>query len=188
MAVSVNWSSGVIYVPQADLTFISGVLYELDVDWFRLQLKALEDGEDGMCFPDTHRHETQSTLAGVTYARKIEILSPYTVEFEDGQYVVSCTGANHNISDVKVANQVSLIINNSAGLIVTDTSGLTAQESANLQFMTDIEGGRWLIDDAAKQMVFFKSDGVTEVARFNMIDKDGNPTGKPEEAYERTRV
>jgi hypothetical protein len=39
------------------------------------------------------------------------------VEFEDGQYTVNCVGANHNISDVKVANQVSLIVNNAAGLI-----------------------------------------------------------------------
>jgi len=117
MALSINRNTNVIYVPKADLTLISGTLYELDVDAFRLELKALEDDEDGMPYSDTHRHNTEVTLAGLTYARTVEILSPYTVEFEDGQYSVSCIGANHNLSDVKVANQVSLIINNSAGLI-----------------------------------------------------------------------
>jgi hypothetical protein len=119
MAISITWGTKVIYVPKADLTLIqaSPEIRELDLDWFRLELKDLEDGEEGMCFPDTHRHVTETTLAGLTYARIVEIINGYTVEFEDGQYTVNCVGANHNVSDVKVANQVSLIINNAAGLI-----------------------------------------------------------------------
>ena len=118
MAISVNPSTYVIYVPKADLTPLGGVVYELDVDVFRLWLKAWEDDQaHGITFPKTHDHNTEVSLSGITYARIVEILYPYTVEFEDGQYIVSCTGANHNIADVKVANQVSLLINNAAGLI-----------------------------------------------------------------------
>jgi hypothetical protein len=90
---------------------------ELDLNAFRLELKDLEDGLEGMPFLKTHNHNTEVTLSGLTYARIVEVLDPYTVEFENAQYTVSCTGANHNLADVKVANQVSLIINNAAGLI-----------------------------------------------------------------------
>jgi hypothetical protein len=100
-------------------------LYELDVNDLRLALKDLEDSEAGAVWPDTHRHATASTLAGVTYARQVEILAPYTVTFQDTgtPYTVSCVGANHNLSDVKNVNQVSLIVGNSAGLIAVEGSG-----------------------------------------------------------------
>jgi hypothetical protein len=119
MAITIDWATYVINVPRADLTLLqaSPELRELDIDWFRLQLKDLEDDEAGIWAPDTHEHNTEVELAGYTYARTIRILSPYTVEFEDGQYIVNCVGANHNVSDVKVANQVSIIVNNAAGLI-----------------------------------------------------------------------
>lgn len=126
MAISIDWPTGVIFVPQADLTFISGVLYELDVNAFRLELKDLEDSEEGMIWLRTHNHNTEVTLSGVTYARTLEIINGYTVEFEDGQYTVRCGGANHNLADVKVANQVSLIIGNSAGLIVVTSAAVIA--------------------------------------------------------------
>lgn len=119
MAISINWGTQVIYVPKADLTLIqpSPEIRQIDLDWFRYQLKALEESEEGMPFLDTHNHNTEVELAGLTYARIVEIINGYTVEFEDGQYTVNCVGANHNLSDVKVANQVSLIVNNAAGLI-----------------------------------------------------------------------
>lgn len=118
MALSIDWATKVITVPQADLTLISGSLYELDVDAFRLELKDIEDSEEGMAFPDTHRHNTEVTLSGVTYARTFEIINGYTVTFENGSYTVRCVGANHNLADVKNVNSVSLIIGNSAGLVV----------------------------------------------------------------------
>lgn len=119
MAISVNLLTFVIYVPKADLTLeqSSPEIRTLDVNQFRLWLKAWEESEEGMTFTDTHKHNTEVTLSGLTYARIIEILDPYTIEFEDGQYIVNCDGANHNIADKKVPNQVSLIVNNAAGLI-----------------------------------------------------------------------
>lgn len=121
--LSVDPATYVITVPQADLTHISGSLYELDVDWFRLQLKDWEDSEVGMAMPDTHRHNTSVALSGVTYARIVEVLAPYTVTFEylGTPYTVRCVGANHNLADVKNVNPVSLIVGNSAGLIEVAT-------------------------------------------------------------------
>lgn len=122
MAISVNWATQVIFVPKADLVLISGTQYSWDVDAFRLELKALEASEEGMPFVDTHRHITQYTIAGFTYARAVEIINGYTVEFEDGQYTVISSGANHNTADVKVENQVSLVTQNSAGLVVVEAT------------------------------------------------------------------
>lgn len=142
MAISINWATRVITVPQADLTLIAGTRYRLDVDAFRMALKDIEDSEEGMGMPDTHAHATQRTLSGVTYARQFEIINGYTVTFQDvgTPYRVECVGANHNIADVQNTNNVSLVVGNSAGLIVveTGTSGLTPAESALLNRIADL--------------------------------------------------
>lgn len=137
MAISIDWATKVISVPQADLTHISGTLYELDTDAFRLELKDLEDDEVGMPFLDTHRHNTAVTVAGTTFARTVEIINGYSITFEDGQYTVKLVGSNNNIFDVENGilnqNQVQIIAGNSAGLIVSETtSGLTIEESTQL--------------------------------------------------------
>lgn len=126
MAIAVDWPTGVITIPQGDLTWISGTLYELDVDAFRLALKDAEDNEEGIVWPTTHNHNSEVTLSGVTYARTFEIINGYTVIFEDTgiPYTVRCVGANHNIADVtNHYGLVSLIIGNSAGLIRVNTGG-----------------------------------------------------------------
>lgn len=123
MAISINWGTKVIFIPQADLTNIGVGKYRLDVDQFRLALRDLEDSVEGAAADPTHNHSTAATLSGTTYARQVEIINGYTVEFENGMYQVECVGANHNIGDVKVVNSVSLIIGNSAGLIAVDTGG-----------------------------------------------------------------
>lgn len=139
MAISIDWNTKIISVPQSDLTFISGTLYELDTDWFRLELKAIEASTEGMPFDDTHRHSTAVSVAGTTFFRIIEIINGYSVQFTpDAQWTVRLTGSNNNIFDVEngilVQNQVQVIASNSAGNIVveTGTSGLTSAESSKL--------------------------------------------------------
>ena len=121
MAISVAWGTKIITIPQADLTPVTGTLYELDTDWFRLQLKALEDDDWGMAHSDTHDHNTSYTVVGVTYARKVEVINGYSVTFENGSYSVRLSGSNNNIFDVEngILNQntVQVIAQNSAGLI-----------------------------------------------------------------------
>ena len=139
--ISIAWASGVITVPQSDLTHLGGTTYELDLDVFRLALKNLEDDEEGMPWPRTHNHNTEVTLAGITFARSIEIIKPYTVLFEDGVYGVNLINANSNIPDVLVRNSVSVNTQNSAGLIVSiQGSGLSIAQATMLQEMYRLLG------------------------------------------------
>ena len=124
MAISITYATLVIYVPKTYLTLESGTIYTLDSDVLRLDLKDLEDDEEGIAHPDTHRHNPEVTIAGVTYAKTIEIINGYSIEFEDGQYTVIIEGSNNNFHDVLngilVQNQVQVIPTNSAGLIVVE--------------------------------------------------------------------
>lgn len=139
MAISIDWKTKVITVPQADLTPVSGSLYDLDTDAFRLDLKALESTSDGMAFERTHRHNTQYVIVGVTYARAIEIINDYSIEFEDtgSLYSVRLVGSNNNFFDIQngilVQNLVQVIPGNSAGLQMVSTgSGLSTEEHNQL--------------------------------------------------------
>lgn len=141
MAITVDWPSKVITIPQGDLTLIGGTLYELDTNAFRLALKDLEDDPaEGMVWPDTHRHNAEVTVAGTTFARVIEIINGYMVEFEDGAYTVRLAGSNNNIFDVEngvlVQNTVQVIAQNSAGLIVVSSGGVTPAQVWGLELET----------------------------------------------------
>lgn len=147
MTLVINYITQIIFVPQADLTFVSGTLYSLDTDAFRLELKDIEDSEEGVWALDTHRHVTNDIIAGVTDARKIIIINGYMVEFEDGQYAVRLEGSNNNIFDegIIVRNQVSIIPTNSFGLItVSSGSGLSPVQSSQLEDLHQFRG----LDDA----------------------------------------
>jgi hypothetical protein len=123
MAITINWEKKIINVPKADLIFLGGDLYELNVNTFRLFLKDLEDDTDGISYIRTHNHSPQVTVGGVTIARVVEIINGYTITFEDGLYAVRLSGANNNILDVTNINQVSVQSTNSAGLVNNDVWG-----------------------------------------------------------------
>ena len=128
MAISIDPATKIISVPQADLTLVSGTIYKMDTNAFRLELNALMASEPFMPFIDPNRHNTEVTVAGVTYARVIEIINGYSVAFTpDSQWTVILEGSNNNIFDVENAileqNQVQVIPTNSAGLIVAPSGG-----------------------------------------------------------------
>lgn len=129
MPTAVNWITGEITIDRADMPIIqaSPEVRQLDVSAFRLDLKDLEATELGMPWPRTHNNQSPTTLSGQDYARLVEVIAPYFITFEDGQYAVSLFGANNNVVDVKTQNQVSVVANNSAGLI-------------NIQKVDDIHG------------------------------------------------
>lgn len=57
----------------------------------------------------------------------------------------------------------------------------------DLTFLKDIEGGKWERDGV--QMIFYKSDNATEVARFNLFKFDGTPAAETDsEVAKRERV
>lgn len=136
MAIWIDWPAGVINIPRNDLTLVQSTpteIRELDLNWFRMELKALEESDMGMAYQKTHDHNTEVNLGGITYARIIEILDPYTVTFEDGKYAVNLVGANSNVGDKVNVNQVSVRSQNSAGLI-----------SSPLIEYSSFEGGVWV--------------------------------------------
>ncbi len=143
MAITIDWGTKTINVPKADMPVVQATppveIRELDLAAFRLGLKDLEDGAQGMVNPDTHRHETETLLGGITYARKIEIVNGYTVTFEEGQYAVNLVGANSNLLDVLNPNQVSVRSSNSAGLIVGQ--GADPSDIADAVHAKEIEAG-----------------------------------------------
>ena len=123
--ITIDWITKIISVPKADMTLIQSVpteIRELNINDFRIALKDIEDNVDGMANLDTHQHNTEVLLSGITYARVFEIINGYTITFEAGTYSINAVGANSNISDVvNPSAGVTLNTANSAGLISTSS-------------------------------------------------------------------
>ena len=45
-----------------------------------------------------------------------------------------------------------------------------------IDFTRNVTTGRWQIDKATNEMIFYKEDNTTEVARYSLFDSDGNPS------------
>ena len=65
---------------------------------------------------------------------------------------------------------------NSAVALAPEIQSIKDVLSTDLVFVKDMIGGRWCIDHEAFQMVFYKGDNTTEIARFNLRDKNSNPS------------
>lgn len=117
MAITVDWGTRVITVPQSFLDPLGGSVYQLNTENFKIAINDIEDSELGVVNPQIINHNTKVLLGGIEYARVLEIINGYTVTFEDGSYVVNLIGSNNNILDVTNLNQVQVRSNNSAGLI-----------------------------------------------------------------------
>ena len=120
MTISIDWgTTKVITVEKEDMVLIQSEpleIYNLDLNGFRLKLLDLQDDVEGRPWQKTFNHETETEMGGITYARKIILLDPYSVTFEDDQYAVNLVGANSNIGDKVNVNQVSVRSANSAGM------------------------------------------------------------------------
>ena len=174
MSVAVNWGTRVITILQSDLSVLGAGVYGLDVNWLRLELKDLEDDEYGIPMPDTHVHNTEVTLSGVTYARFVEIINSYTLTISPATaYVVICSGANHNLADVyNNTTGPTMIVGNSAGLVVTAVSGLTAEEASDLSLLRKFHTNDYGTDDGVSPAVI------------RLMDDDGLTALKEAEAFE----
>lgn len=64
----------------------------------------------------------------------------------------------------------------SAASLTSDLSSIKTAINADLTFVKDMLGGQWKIDDENFQMIFYKDDNVTEVARFDLSDNKGTPS------------
>ena len=119
MATTVNWLTGEISIPRADMPVIQVApeIRQLDTAQLWLDLKDLEAAQEGMPWTDTQSNNPAYTISGFTYAQGFRIIAPYFITFEDGQYGVALTGTNNNVLDVATANQVRILSQNSGGLI-----------------------------------------------------------------------
>jgi len=122
MAIAIDPATSVITVPQGDLAHLSGTLYSADSNQIRKDVMAILASEEYIWMADAFSHNTTVTLFGVTYARTLEYVTPYSIEFTpDAQWSVRLEGSNNNMGDVEagilVQNQVQVIPTNSAGLI-----------------------------------------------------------------------
>ena len=135
MPITVDWPTSVITIPQSYMTALGGGVYQLDIDQVRLDLRDLEAQQaEGAAWPYTHDHNTEQVISGITFARGVVFLDPYTIAVSPaGGWIVSCTGANHNMQDIySNLTGPTLLPNLTAGLVVTGVSGLTVAESAAL--------------------------------------------------------
>ena len=80
-----------------------------------------------------------------------------------------------------------------SGSILWDTGGSSptyATEEYNpqpeqIEFIRNIEGGRWKIDTSSNKMTFYKEDNSTAVATFDLKDSDGSASSTS--VFERVR-
>lgn len=131
---NIDWANRIINVSRTGLTLVqaSPEIRLLDLDLFRLELKALEASEEGVSFLDTHEHVAPFDVGSVTLARAVKIINGYTCTFEDGQYAVNFDGANTNLAEVSNVNQVSIRPNNSAGLTFSREVQIQSFEGAQI--------------------------------------------------------
>jgi hypothetical protein len=147
MALTLDPATRLISVPQSDLTFVSGALYELDTDQFRKDVFDLLSSENYIWMPDAFSHNGEVTVAGTTFARTLEFINSYSVQFENtgSAYSVRLVGSNNNIFDVEngiltPTPLVTVISTNSAGLITVATGGASQQQIRDAMKLTHTDG------------------------------------------------
>ena len=71
---------------------------------------------------------------------------------------------------------------------VTDAASVFATEEIKIdqKMARYIHTGRWKIDKTENQMIFYQDDNSTEIAKYDLLDADGN--GSSSQIYERQLV
>jgi hypothetical protein len=67
-------------------------------------------------------------------------------------------------------------LSDSAGSLSGDITDIKSAISSDLTLVRDMIAGRWSIDHENFQMIFYKEDNATEVARFDLRDKNDKPS------------
>lgn len=160
------------------------------------EIRAAEESEEGIQYGKIADASGKEDLGGgVSVGITIELLGNWQLKFWETSSIVKISGGNlvggpGGDPIAYTAGVQALLIQSAAGTVTTIStgSGLSADEQemlsninaktelidGNVGFLKDIEGGKWTIVN--DQMVFFKADNLTEVARFNLFDSAGNPT------------
>jgi len=83
-------------------------------------------------------------------------------------------------SSIAAVNQA---VDMAAGVITSAYADLT-QIKIDVALIRDFTAGRWKMSN--NQMVFYKEDNLTEIARFSLLDDGGNPS--MESVFERKKI
>lgn len=170
MALALDPATRVISIPQADLTFVSGALYELDTDQFRKDVNDLLSSEAYIWMPVAYTHNTEVTVAGTTFARTIEFINGYSITFENLVYSVRLAGSNNNIFDVEngilnPSGNVTIIAQNSSGLISSPDIKVIRKLVQNRQIVNATSNKMEVYDDLDAVIEFegdiWDDDGAT---------------------------
>jgi len=167
MAISLIIPGRIIYIPQADLTEVSGSptnVFSIDVNFLHNTLRTLMTLEANDIYENTHEHVAPFVLGQITLFRVLKIVGDWVVEFEDTgtPYAVQILGGNTNIDEKAVINNVSVRSFNSAGgqQISTGTSGLTPTEAlALLQAVNLMESDQFY--DVSTGLLHYYAKGTT---------------------------
>lgn len=129
MAITLDSATRTFFIPQADLTLVTGTLYSADTDALRIEMNSLLASEAYIWMPNSYIHNTEVVVAGTTYARTLSTINSYNYTFTpDSQWSVRLEGSNNDFWDIEAGNlnqnQVQVIPTNSAGLIVNEQQGL----------------------------------------------------------------
>jgi hypothetical protein len=157
MAISIDWNTKVITVPQADCVLVTGTLYELDTNAFRLAVLDLMDSE-GIPFPDPIRHNTEVTVAGTTFARTIEVINGYSIVFTpNSAWSVRLAGSNNNLFDV----ENGILVQNTVQVIAQNSAGLISVESGDFTLLRKMMTNKKVTDPLTGIMTIYDDDGST---------------------------
>jgi len=206
MAYQFDFDSRLIYItsPQTEV-----VIQDL-ID----EIRANEASQTGITYDKIANASGKESLGGqVNVGITVQLLD-WQIKFWEGNYIASITGGNltGGVSGDPVAYSAGvqvLLIQSAASTVVqvSTGSGLSGEEhdklmglpqsstitndvwseedrGTKLDFVHKMEGGKWTIVN--DQMIFFESDNLTEIARFNLFDSSGNPTTI--NAFSRVRV
>lgn len=168
MALTIDQATKRITIPQADLTFISGTLYELDTETFRTEMNSLMDDEDHIWMDDYAVRNAPVTVAGTTFAQTIEITNGWSIEFENLSYAVRLASSNNNLFDVDggiliTSPLVNVIAQNSAGLI----------SSPEITVIRKLIQNKQIVNNTSDKMEIYGDDGTTIEYEGDIWNDDG---------------
>jgi len=76
--------------------------------------------------------------------------------------------------------ELDVATNFSGSIVWSSTSAssvfATEEVKTDQKMSRIIHTGRWKVDSTTKQMVFFQEDNTTVIARYDLFDRNGNPS------------
>ncbi len=171
-------------------------------------IRAAEGTPEGMAYGQIARASGKAPIGGgVAVGMTVELLGEWQLKFWAGDYVARVAGGNlvggPAGDPVAFTPGVQVVLVQSASATIVNAGGATPAQVAEavwsaavashgapgsfgelLSRIGDAELGRWQI--RGNQLVLFKPDNTTELCRFDLFDRNGNPSMA--EVFERRRA